>query len=152
MIRHLCREWKVLKGSRSSPGYLEVRLIKDDGTGVIRITIHRLVLLAFVGPCPEGMQGCHRNDDRRDNRLENLRWDTDSANKTDRVLNGRSNRGKHYNVGEEGGHAKLTTYSVTRIRDLWSNRKATKKDLANCFGVSVATINDIVLHRTWRHL
>lgn len=50
--------------------------------------VHRLVLLAFVGPRPEDMQACHWNDDPTDNRIENLRWDTPSANSLDSVRNG----------------------------------------------------------------
>lgn len=43
---------------------------------------------AFVGPCPEGMEVCHNNGDCTDNRLENLRYDTKSANMLDRVRHG----------------------------------------------------------------
>jgi hypothetical protein len=50
--------------------------------------LHRLVLDAFVGPRPEGMEGCHWNDIPTDNRLANLRWDTRSANVRDSVRNG----------------------------------------------------------------
>lgn len=45
--------------------------------------VSRLVLEAFVGPCPDGMECCHFNGDRLDNRLENLRWDTRAANADD---------------------------------------------------------------------
>jgi hypothetical protein len=55
-------------------------------------SVHRLVLEAFVGPCPPGMEACHWNDIRHDNRLENLRWDTHSANEFDKVRNGRHRR------------------------------------------------------------
>ena len=47
--------------------------------------VHRLVLLAFVGPCPVGMEGCHFDNDATNNRLSNLRWDTLSNNQKDRV-------------------------------------------------------------------
>jgi hypothetical protein len=50
--------------------------------------VHHLVLEAFVGPQPPGAEGCHWNDDPTDNRLENLRWDTRSANQFDSVRNG----------------------------------------------------------------
>lgn len=53
--------------------------------------VHRLVLSAFVGPCPEGMEGCHDNGDPADNRLENLRWDTKSANCLQKVDHGTHN-------------------------------------------------------------
>lgn len=50
-----------------------------------RRTVHRMVLEAFVGPRPEGLEACHANHDRKDNRLENLRWDTRKANAEDRI-------------------------------------------------------------------
>lgn len=50
--------------------------------------VHHLVLMAFVGPRPTGMEGCHWNDDPTDNRVENLRWDTRSGNQLDSVRNG----------------------------------------------------------------
>ena len=53
-----------------------------------RFLVHRLVLLAFVGPCPDGMEACHWNDMPSDNRLKNLRWAPRSENNHDRVRNG----------------------------------------------------------------
>ena len=50
--------------------------------------VHRLVLEAFVGPRPEGMEACHWNDIKTDNRASNLRWDTRSENTKDRIRNG----------------------------------------------------------------
>ena len=39
-------------------------------------SVHSLIMLAFVGPRPEGMDICHTNGNGLDNRLENLRYDT----------------------------------------------------------------------------
>lgn len=47
--------------------------------------VHRLVLAAFVGPCPDGMEGCHSDGDPANNRLSNLRYDTHSGNRYDSV-------------------------------------------------------------------
>lgn len=67
-------------------GYARVRLsLAGKNTN---IGVHRLVLFAFVGPCPPGMEACHGNGDRLDNRLGNLRWDTKSANTRDQVTHG----------------------------------------------------------------
>jgi hypothetical protein len=46
--------------------------------------VHQLVLEAFVGPRPSGMEGCHFDGHSRNNRLMNLRWDTPEANRQDR--------------------------------------------------------------------
>ncbi len=51
--------------------------------------VHKLVLTAFVGPCPDGMECCHWDDDYTNNHLSNLRWDTSTSNKHDMVRNGR---------------------------------------------------------------
>ena len=50
--------------------------------------VYRLVLLAFVGPAPDGAEACHGNGDPTDDRLSNLRWDTRRENNLDRVRHG----------------------------------------------------------------
>lgn len=47
--------------------------------------VHVLVLEAFVGKRPEGMDGCHNDGDPGNNRVENLRWGTRSSNILDTV-------------------------------------------------------------------
>jgi hypothetical protein len=37
-------------------------------------------LLTFVGPCPDGQEALHLNDDPMDNRRDNLEWGTRSKN------------------------------------------------------------------------
>lgn len=51
-------------------------------------TLHRLVLEAFAGPCPVGMEACHHDGDREHNGIGNLRWDTRSSNARDRTRHG----------------------------------------------------------------
>lgn len=51
-------------------------------------TVGVLVLEAFVGPRPPGLVCCHYDDNSKNNTLENLRWDTHSANRYDSVRNG----------------------------------------------------------------
>lgn len=58
--------------------------------------VHRLVLEAFVGPCPEGMEGCHGDGDPTNNSLGNLRWDTATSNQLDKVRHG-----THHNAAKE---------------------------------------------------
>ncbi len=74
---------KVRK-AKGQNGYMQAILAK--GSEPRYFSVHRLVLLAFVGPCPEGMEACHNNDIPDDNRLSNLRWDTHRSNINDRVV------------------------------------------------------------------
>lgn len=55
-----------------------------------RHKIHHLVLEAFVGPRPDGTECCHHDDNPFNNHLDNLRWDTHSANMLDQSRNGRN--------------------------------------------------------------
>lgn len=74
---------QVLKTRLDSHGRPQVSLYKSGERWTPRT--YRLVLEAFVGPCPEGEEACHNNGDPLDNRLENLRWDTHEANMLDAV-------------------------------------------------------------------
>lgn len=56
-----------------------------------RFYVHRLVLAAFVGPCPPGMEGCHGDGDPLNANLTNLRWDWPSANNRDKTRHGTHN-------------------------------------------------------------
>ena len=77
----------VLNPQKTSSGSFQVSVLRD-GRRCLQL-VPRLVLEAFVGPCPPGMECCHRDDDPKNNRVDNLRWDTRSANRYDRVRNGR---------------------------------------------------------------
>ena len=83
-------KWRQLTGSISKAlGYRMVFLkgeFHDSPTRMVHI--HRLVLEAFVGPCPAKMEACHNDGVRLNNRLSNLRWDTRSANVKDAYRHG----------------------------------------------------------------
>lgn len=77
-------EPRELRYSVDRRGYLRVSL--DMNGKVLSRRVHQLVLEAFVGPCPPGLEGCHFPDESKlNNRLSNLRWDTHAENIRDRV-------------------------------------------------------------------
>ena len=47
--------------------------------------VHRLVLEAFVGPCPPGLECRHGDGNKANCDLSNLSWDTRSVNAIDRT-------------------------------------------------------------------
>ena len=75
---------RVLKPGRTSSGHVSVVLGRKGGSHCI----HVLVLTAFVGPRPPGMDACHNDDVPDNNVLSNLRWDTRTNNILDAVRNG----------------------------------------------------------------
>lgn len=92
---------RIIEGSPNQSGHLQV-LLCNAGYEVPRL-IHRLILEAFVGPCPEGMEGCHWDDNPANNALSNLRWGTDSDNSFDSVRNGNHPQARKKEC-KRGGH------------------------------------------------
>lgn len=73
--------------TKGAPTALVVSLMAPDGRPRTR-RVHQLVMEAFVGPRPDGLVTCHWDGDFRNNRLDNLRYDTLSSNTLDSVRHG----------------------------------------------------------------
>lgn len=138
------KSW-VVKG-----GWLQVSLCKQGKR--LGQSIHRLVLLAFVGPCPEGMECCHNDGNGKNNRLDNLRWDTSKANAADRKRHGVDNTGLTYNFGVTNYNAKLNDRKVRRVRKLWQTGRYGVRQLGRMFGVGHTQILNVINNVTWRHV
>ncbi|WP_375167669.1 HNH endonuclease signature motif containing protein [Mycolicibacterium vanbaalenii] len=78
---------RILRQAIKQHGYRTVCLYRGDSRQR-RISVHRLVLTAFIGDCPSGYVACHHNGDASDNRLANLYWGTVSQNQHDSVRHG----------------------------------------------------------------
>lgn len=132
---------RVLKPSiRSAEGHLVVHLGYDRIKK--NVSVHTMVLLAFVGPRPEGMEACHGNGDAADNRPENLRWDTHYENNQDRKRHGR------YATGEAHPMARLTQQDANTIRALIADGYP-RKEITRRFGISISTYDDIKNGARW---
>ena len=137
------RVWRgrILKQSTNNKaGHLSVSLAAR-GVNCKR-TVHRLVLEAFVGPCPPGMECCHENGDGGNNLAENLRWDTHRNNEADKRRHGRINR------GNRNGGAKLSKADVRCVR-LWLSKGYTQRVIARAFDVCQPSISHINTGEKW---
>lgn len=124
--------------------YLHVTL--SLGAGVkVQQAVHRLVLEAFTGACPAGMEALHRDDDPTNNGLSNLRWGTHIENTVDKISNGGQQRGERVNT------AKLTPSLVVAIRERAQGGESARQ-IARSFGLNQSTISKILAGRTWRHV
>lgn len=110
------------------------------------LRVHRVVLEAFVGPCPIGMEGCHFDGDPTNNNLENLRWDTPESNRTDLDRHG-TRRPPPVKIGEAHHNAYLTDEQVREIRRLGVGF-GEFFSTAERYGVSHQTIRRIVAGQT----
>lgn len=109
------------------------------------VSVHTLVLEAFAGPAPKGMECRHLDGKKLNNRLDNLRWGTHPENEADKDLHG----SRFY--GEDIAQAVLTEADVRYIRRAHS-RGRKQYELARQFNVSKATICRAVNGKCWSHV
>lgn len=134
-------------------GYVHVNLCKD---GIAEsLVAHRLVLEAFVGPCPEGMECCHNNGVRHDIRLLNLRWDTIANNHADKHLHGTSRAGKALawidSRGVNNGQAKIDD-SIVRQMFKMRAEGLLNKEIAERISMSNMTVSLVLRRKSWSHV
>lgn len=104
--------------------------------------IAQLVMLAFVGPRPAGLEVLHWDGNARNDHLSNLRYGTHLENMRDAVRHGTANR------GERVPTAKLDAGKVMAIRS--DTRIA--RELAKQYGVHIDTIRAVRRRDSWRHV
>jgi hypothetical protein len=125
-------------------GYKIVLIYKDKKRR--HKLVHRLVLEAFNGPCPPGLEACHNDGNRINNHIDNLRYDTRINNFKDKYAHGTD-----FN-GNRNPAAKLTEDDVIIIRSIYKKRIVTYQMIAPIYGVTWGTIRDIIKRNSWRHI
>lgn len=137
--------WKELKPFLSHNGYLRVRLYAPNGSSH-QYNVHRLVLLAFIGPIPQDMEVCHFPDKSVANcRLDNLRYDTRRGNHADKKQHGTTQE------GEKNNQAKLTSAIVIEMRQRIAVGEKIPA-LAKEFGVSYWAARNAIRGKRWNHV
>jgi hypothetical protein len=127
--------WRRLAIFTKPNGYLVVSLWQDNHR--TQKMIHILLLEAFVSPRPLGMWGLHRNDQRQDNRLDNLYWGSHADNVQDATTNKRLH----------GGGVRLTKGEVIAIR-LLTEQGINQSEIARRLGLELVTVRSIATGRT----
>lgn len=127
---------RILSSAIHHTGYVQYGLSRN---GKQRNHLaHSLVLEAFVGPRPPEQEGCHRDSNKTNNRLTNLRWDTKVGNAADKPSN-RGSANPNARLDE-----KQVAYVIERLE-----AGVPQLELAHRLGIPGPTINHIATGRTW---
>lgn len=141
----LLDRWTIIKQYTTVKGYKTIKLHNRIG-GVSDGKVHRLILEAFVGPCPPGQECRHLNGDGSDNRWpENLAWGSRAENESDRVRHGT------HPIGSKNPMSKLTEDDIREIR-IRLAKKEQGTSIAESFGVTKQEIYQIKHGKIWSHL
>lgn len=118
--------------------------LRKNGRSYTRLA-HRLVLEAFVGPCPPGMECCHNDGDRGNSALSNIRWDTRKANHADALAHGTHPRGEHH------GCSKINdAVALLILREAASGKQ--QRTIARELGLTDSLVSNVVRRKSWTHV
>lgn len=137
----LSSKWRRMKPGVNPDGYRSVKIAGK------RIKVSKLVLEAFYGPRPDGMECRHLNNRRDDDRASNLAWGTHKENIADKKRHGT------HQAGVKHAMHKLTEAQVLAIRQAYIEGGVTQRELARQYGVSQGgCIGPILRRKNWSHL
>lgn len=138
--------WRRMRPSNNPKkgGYLIAAMVNDRGV-LSSASVHRLILMAFVGSCPDGFQCAHLDGDDTNNRLDNLAWVSPKTNSAHRHIHGTAQ------VGERHVSAKLTTADVINIRTAARTGEAFSR-IAKRLRLPVSASSNAAIGISWKHL
>ena len=139
----------ILKGEVHPDGYIRIEFsgYRCKKKKRIRVFIHRLVLEAFVGPCPSNNhEPNHKDGIKNNNHLSNLEWVTHGENQAHAYT-----LGLRYSKGEFHSQAKLKEVDVKEIRRLVKHGIC-QSTVAKNFNTSPQNIQRIIKYKTWKHI
>ena len=131
--------WTPLKTyvNRQRGGYRYATLY--NGRRQQQRRVARLICEAFYGPCPSGMECCHRDGDPLQDAASNLYWGTPHDNMRDAKSHGRLRGGTAR--GERNGNAKLSDNQVVEITSL--RGRVERRVVATRFSISRTRVSQI---------
>lgn len=133
---------KTLKPSKLKNGYLKVSLCRNSKRK--EFLIHRLVAMTFIGDA-DGMDVCHIDGTRNNNKLSNLRIDTRKGNMRDAVEHGTMIK------GSKVGTSKYKEDFILKIKEHFKNG-STVVELHNKFNIPKPTLYGIKNNVNWKWL
>lgn len=141
------RVYREIRQSRHSAGYMVIgiRLAPGRKSKTEVLYVHQLLLEAFVGSCPGGMECRHLDGDPTNNQQVNLCWGTRLENAEDARRHGTML------IGSKANGAKLNEADIPEIRRL-AAEGLSQPTIAERFGVSRTAIESILIGRSWRHV
>lgn len=131
---------RVFKSRKHPWGYewfefsVEGKVYRDFG--------HRLVMEAFVGRCPDGHYVLHRDNNPKNNCLENLRYGTPKENCADKLMHGTQK------TGEQVSWHKLKEAQIVDIRCRRADGEKLS-DIAGDYEVSEVYVWQICTGKKW---
>lgn len=134
----------LMKSYDARGGYKRIMLC-DDSMNKNRFMVHRLVAMAFIENPNNLPQINHKDENPKNNNVENLEWCTCKYNQN---YGGRIERVS----GENNSQHKLTEQQVREIRKTYipHSKDFNQEKLASKYGVTRRVVHDIIYRHKWK--
>ena len=137
---------KILKPDISNCGYLRVDIYKNKKHK--KISVHRLVAIAFINNPNNLPEVNHKDGDKTNNSVENLEWVTSSENDYHAYLTGIKSA-KH---GDESHLAKYKRKDVIKACELMESGEYTLPEISLLTGINIGMLYCIHDRKSWTNV
>jgi len=145
---------KRTDGHPNSTGKPRAQFVNTNGYLTVNLqfrqtakSVHRLVCRTFHGNPPDGCNDVnHKDNDRTNNRAENLEWMSRADN-----LHWGKRQGRD-NTGSRNGQAKMSEDNVLQIIHLLKTTQLTHGEIGKRFDVSDGAVQLINMGKRWQSL
>lgn len=139
----LAKEPRLMKKKLNKKvGYYNVGITYDDGVQRTRY-LHRLIAQAFLGDEKDRLVR-HLDDNRLNNRLDNLAWGTQKVNMADAIVNGK------LPTGTDCSRSVLSERDILLIGRM-RQEGLTHEAIARIIGVNRSVITALLSGKTYRY-
>lgn len=129
----------LLKGCETPTGYLVVSLREKEDKRQCRI--HRIVWIAAHGIPPAGMTIDHIDNNKKNNRLDNLQ-----------LMTAVDNSMKAHSDGIVGHKSKITEEQSNEIVTLYQEHAISIRKLAEVYGISKSRVHQLIHRDNWTRI
>lgn len=145
---------KIAGGKNKDTGYLHISIHDGIRRKTYLTTMHRIIYQTFVGKIPSKKEVHHIDNDKTNNRVENLMLVSRARNMIEGWIQGRFDKvgpavkAKRESLG--GKHTNLTENDVRQIRRLKTHM--TNKELGYIFNLHPVQISRICNYRSFKNV
>jgi hypothetical protein len=137
---HIAKDGEFMRPFTNQNGYKVAQFSINRKR--LRMGIHKVVALAFLGDCPDGFQVAHNDGDQLNNHYTNLRYATPKENCADK---------KKHDTNWIRHRRAMSSETAMLALEMVAN-KIPRRKIATQLGLNVGTVNGIVYGRSYTDL
>lgn len=139
---------KFLKPWKRKAGHFLVNLYINKKSKTFYL--HKLIMEAFIGPCPDGLEVRHLDGNGTNNILSNLKYGTRTENVRDAIKHG-TFKGPPKQLGSKNFRATVNEKQVIKVKKLLNNNFSVAQ-ISKILNIKNYIISSIKKGDTWKHI